>query len=230
MTQNLDIFSIILNSGFIVKLVLLILIAASIFSWAIILRKKKQISALVAGDKQFLEIYHQSKNLDEVMDKGINLPFSPLRSVFLNCISEWEKLRGSVYDARHQENAKQHVLNFGFGSLERAIKKGMNDSNLQVESMLSTLASIGSVSPFVGLFGTVWGIINSFRGLAGGGATLDVVAPGIAEALVATAVGLAAAIPAIWFYNIFNNQNSKLNTEMESFSQELLNNIERSLR
>ncbi|OFZ74011.1 MAG: hypothetical protein A2451_09020 [Bdellovibrionales bacterium RIFOXYC2_FULL_39_8] len=95
--------------------------------------------------------------------------------------------------------------------------------------MLSTLASVGSVSPFIGLFGTVWGIINSFTGLAGGGATLDVVAPGIAEALVATAAGLAAAIPAVWFYNYFLNQNAKANVQMESFGQDFLNVIERSL-
>lgn len=230
MTQNLDIFKIILQSGFVVKIVLLTLLVASVFSWAIILKKQKQIKALFIADEQFLKIYHQSKTLDEVMDKGLNLPFSPLRSVFLSCVSEWEKLRGSVYDSRHQENAKLHVQSFGFGSLERSIKKGINDSNLQVETLLSTLASIGSVSPFIGLFGTVWGIINSFTGLASGGATLDAVAPGIAEALVTTAIGLAAAIPAIWFYNLFNNQNSKFNIEMESFGQELLNNIERSLR
>ena len=109
------------------------------------------------------------------------------------------------------------------------MKKGANSSNIDLEDRLSTLASIGSVTPFVGLFGTVWGIINSFTGLAGGGATLDAVAPGIAEALVATAVGLAAAIPAVWFYNSFNTRVETLNTGIDSFEQELLNSVERSI-
>lgn len=229
-TTQLDLFKIIWGSGFIVKSVLLLLILASILSWAIILKKRKQIKDLISADENFLKIYQQSRTLDEVMDKGLNLPFSPLKSVFLNCVSEWEKIRGSIYDSRQQDLARQHVSNFGLGSLERSIKKGINDSNLQLDSLLSTLASIGSLSPFVGLFGTVWGIINSFTGLAGGGATLDAVAPGIAEALVATAVGLAAAIPAIWFYNVFNNDNAKINTEMDSFGQDLLNKIERTLK
>jgi len=91
------------------------------------------------------------------------------------------------------------------------------------------LATIGSISPFIGLFGTVWGIIDSFAGLASGGGSIEAVAPGIAEALVATAVGLAAAIPAVWAYNIFTSRISKLNSQMENFGQEFLNLIERSV-
>ena len=94
---------------------------------------------------------------------------------------------------------------------------------------VSTLASIGSISPFIGLFGTVWGIIDAFSGLSMGGGSIEAVAPGIAEALVATAVGLAAAIPAVWFFNIFNNRIARINSQMESFSQDFLNLIERSI-
>jgi biopolymer transport protein TolQ len=94
---------------------------------------------------------------------------------------------------------------------------------------VSTLATIGAITPFVGLFGTVWGIIDAFSGLSTGGGSIEAVAPGIAEALVATAVGLAAAIPAVWFYNHFNNQITRINSQMESFSQEFLNLIERSI-
>src|SRR5690606_3182260 len=122
-----------------------------------------------------------------------------------------------------------HFQRFGMENLERALKKGVNQSSLKLDHSLSTLASIGSVTPFVGLFGTVWGIIDSFQGLAGGGATLDAVAPGIAEALVATAVGLFAAIPAVWFYNKFTSVNTQLGSEMESFGQDFLNTVERSL-
>ena len=98
-----------------------------------------------------------------------------------------------------------------------------------MQSYLSLLASIGSISPFIGLFGTVWGIIDSFSGLASGSATLDVVAPGIAEALVATAVGLGAAIPAVWFFNYFNNRVDKINSEIKKFEQDFLNLIERTM-
>ena len=110
------------------------------------------------------------------------------------------------------------------------MRKGVNRSNNNLNNFLSTLASIGSVTPFVGLFGTVWGIIDSFTGLASGGATIEAVAPGIAEALVATAIGLAAAIPAVFFYNHFSNEIAKINNEMEIFGQEFLNVVERSLK
>ena len=115
------------------------------------------------------------------------------------------------------------------GVLERGLKKGANETNEELGKLLSTLASIGSVSPFIGLFGTVWGIINAFAGLATGGGSIDAVAPGIAEALVTTAVGLAAAIPAVWFFNHFNSMNEKVNSEMESFGQDFINVVERSV-
>ena len=98
-----------------------------------------------------------------------------------------------------------------------------------LKSYLNYLASIGSITPFIGLFGTVVGIINSFQGLSQGGGSLQAVAPGIAEALVATAIGLGAAIPAVWFFNQFNSRLSKINARMDEFSQDLLNLVERSL-
>ena len=149
----------------------------------------------------------------------------PYKRVFDEGYNEFSRLIEEAGDHK----LKEHFQNFGLGSIERAMKKGANSSNIDLEDRLSTLASIGSVTPFVGLFGTVWGIINSFTGLAGGGATLDAVAPGIAEALVATAVGLAAAIPAVWFYNSFNTRVETLNTGIDSFEQELLNSVERSI-
>ena len=133
------------------------------------------------------------------------------------------------FEGCEKDSLKRHFQNFGLGVIERAMSKGITDSNLKLDSYLSILASIGSITPFIGLFGTVWGIINSFTGLASGGGTLEAVAPGIAEALVATAIGLFAAIPAVWFYNIYSNENSKINSEMESFGQDFLNIVERSL-
>src|SRR5690606_35204547 len=123
----------------------------------------------------------------------------------------------------------EYFTDHGFQSLERALKTGYNQANEKMDQRVSTLASIGSITPFVGLFGTVWGIIDAFAGLSQGGGSIEAVAPGIAEALVATAAGLAAAIPAVWFYNYFNNQISRINSQMESFAQDFLNLMERSI-
>lgn len=229
MEGHLDIFKIMLGSGPIVKIVLALLVLSSILSWAIIFKKYKMLKEVGHNNGEFLEIFHRSKDLHEVMEKGLHLPFSPFRSVFINAVTEWEKIRGPIYDPKHSQTARKHLETFGPGAIERAISKGATEANTYLENQLSTLASIGSVTPFVGLFGTVWGIINSFTGLASGGGTLEAVAPGIAEALVATAIGLAAAIPAIWFYNYFSGKNGSINSQMECFGQDLLNQIERSI-
>lgn len=225
MNGELDILKIILESGFVVKGVLLLLILASVLSWAIVLMKKNLLDNLEKANSQFLEMFRQSRTLREAAEGAQNLPFSPYKAVFEEGYNEFTSF---IKDAG-EEKLKDHYQHFGLDSIERAMKKGTNQANLKLEEKLSTLASIGSVTPFVGLFGTVWGIIDSFTGLAGGGATLDAVAPGIAEALVATAVGLAAAIPAVWFYNVFNNRVGAVNANLDSFEQEFLNSVERTI-
>ncbi len=225
---NLDILRIILHSGFVVKIVLGLLIACSVFSWAIILKKRKLFKEVEENNERFYEIYKTSENLKDVLLKSEMLPFSPYKSLFTNGYAELMKIR-EAYTGQHKSGLAFHFQNFGLGILERGLKKGVNETNAELGGLLSTLASIGSVAPFIGLFGTVWGIIDAFSGLAGGGGSIDAVAPGIAEALVATAVGLAAAIPAVWFYNYFNNQSEKINTDMESFGQDFLNVVERSV-
>lgn len=209
MEGQLDIVQILLESGPIVKGVLILLVIASVMSWAIVLKKKKLFSLAKKNNKELKEIFQTSKTLKDSVANSSHISFSPLKNILNEASREYEQ--------------KGDVL-----GVERAMKKGVNDSNIILDDSLSTLASISSASPFVGLFGTVWGIINSFTGLAGGGATLDAVAPGIAEALVATAVGLVAAIPAMWFFNKFNNEMSIMNIEMESFEQDILNSVERS--
>ena len=124
---------------------------------------------------------------------------------------------------------KQHFSQFGFTGLQRALNSAIHDHISALSDRLTMLASIGSVAPFIGLFGTVWGIINSFSGLSTGNSTLDAVAPGIAEALVATAVGLAAAIPAVWFFNIFQQQLDQISADLDSASEEFLNHVEKDL-
>lgn len=225
---KLDILNIIWHSGFVVKFVLALLIAASVFSWAIIFKKRKLFKEIEKNNTQFLELYKNGKNLKEIMIQSEVLPFSPYKSLFTNGYQELIKMK-EAYSNHGSESLSNHFQLFGMGLLERGLKKGANESNEELNKMLSTLASIGSVTPFVGLFGTVWGIIDAFSGLATGGGSIDAVAPGIAEALVATAVGLAAAIPAVWGYNHFNSVNEKVNSEMESFGQDFINVVERSI-
>jgi len=225
---NLDILQIIWQSGIVVKLVLLMLILSSVVSWAIIVKKKKLVAELQMNNKKFLDVYNGSENLKDVMLKSEMLPFSPYKALFVNGYQELVKVK-EAYSNQHKSGLSFHFQNFGMGVLERGLKKGVNETNEELNKLLSTLASIGSVTPFVGLFGTVWGIIDAFSGLATGGGSIEAVAPGIAEALVATAVGLIAAIPAVWFFNHFNNVNEQLNSDMESFGQDFLNVVERSV-
>lgn len=224
-TVQLDIMTIILEAGIVVKLVLLALILFSIVSWAIILKKIKLYKNLANAKKHFLDTFRSKNSLPEVYEICNGLEFSAQKSLFVEGHKEFTSIKKELGDDK--EALDQHFKNYGLGILERSLKKGVHQVDEKLEDNLSTLASIGSISPFVGLFGTVWGIINSFSGLASGGATLNSVAPGIAEALVATAIGLLAAIPAVWFYNRFNNQNLIIHSEMDDFGQDFLNLIER---
>jgi biopolymer transport protein TolQ len=217
-----------MHSGIVVKIVLALLVGSSVLSWAIIFKKRKIFKEVLENNNRFYEVYTTAENLKDVLIKSEMLPFSPYKSLFTNGYSELIKIK-DAYSGQHKSGIAFHFQNFGMGILERGLKKGVNETNEELSGMLSTLASIGSVAPFIGLFGTVWGIIDAFTGLAGGGGSIDAVAPGIAEALVATAVGLAAAIPAVWFYNHFNSLNEKINSEMESFGQDFLNVVERSI-
>lgn len=226
--DDLNLLDIMLEAGIVVKLVLLLLIAASVYSWAIIFKKKAQFKAVDTHNAEFLEFYKTSSSMGEVMKACPQMKDSPYRSVFMFGFSELMKIK-KQFKVEETQLMGHHFQQFGFGILERSLERGMSKANLGLEKYLSILASIASVSPFVGLLGTVWGIINSFTGLASGGATLDKVAPGIAEALVATAVGLFAAIPAVWFYNYFSNHLVGVNAKLNSFSRDFLNSVERSL-
>jgi len=225
--QNINIFSILLHSSLIVKGVLMLLIFASVTSWAIIVKKKRFIKSYKMANDHFREVYNKAISLKDAADSCASIPDSPLKTTFLAGYRELGKINASCEGS--QQNISEHFQKFGMNSLERALKQAANEVSDSLALFLPTLASIGSVSPFVGLFGTVWGIVNSFTGLAGGGATLEAVAPGIAEALVATAIGLVAAIPAVWFFNLFTNHNTILINELDSFGQDFLNLVERTL-
>ena len=220
--ERLDIFYIILDSGPVVKGVLLLLLGASVLSWAIIFKKYVSYKMMKRQNREFLSCLEQSSSLTEVVINTEHLQQGLYRNIFFEGHRELEKIQS-------KKSSENDLRESRMESLKRAMKKGVYKNNLQLNQLMSILASVGSISPFIGLFGTVWGIIDSFTGLASGGSSLDAVAPGIAEALVATAIGLAAAIPAVAFYNHFSNKNIEFGIEMEIFEQEFLNIVERSL-
>jgi biopolymer transport protein TolQ len=224
----MDILKILMDSGLVVKMVLLALVSCSIASWTIIFKKKKVLEQVEEQNHEFLEVFNHSATTAELLTKAQECSLSSVAQMFKSGHEEINKItdRLSTHDAK---TLRDYFESQGIDALERALKKGSLEASSSMEHLLSTLASIASVAPFVGLFGTVWGIIDSFTGLSSGGSSLEAVAPGIAEALVATAVGLFAAIPAVWFYNHFNNQIGRIQSEMESFGQDYLNFVERSV-
>ncbi len=228
MHGSLNIWQILLESGLVVKLVLLLLLLASVLSWTIIFQKYKELQAILAANEKFYQFFKTSNSLSDIQREANDHHDSTMSLMFRKGYEELNKV-GEKLSIGSKGTIAQHFTEHGFQSLERALKTGSNSANEKMDLRVSTLASIGSISPFIGLFGTVWGIIDAFSGLSQGGGSIEAVAPGIAEALVATAVGLAAAIPAVWFFNIFNNNISKINSQMESFAQDFLNLIERSI-
>ena len=192
----------ILQAGYVVKVVLLILLFFSVVSWAIIFYKYRYLSRANKETDVFLRSYRAGRDLKGLLAAARVLNLSPLANIFKFTSSE------NIVDKAEIKRSLRR-----FSALESA----------KLEKYLSFLATTGSTTPFIGLFGTVWGIMNSFRGIgAAGSASLAVVAPGIAEALIATAAGLATAIPAVIAYNYYLSRARQMIIEMEDFSEELL--------
>ncbi len=224
---NLDIFQILLESSLVVKLDLALLVAASVVAWGIIFKKKMQFNKLQKVNEDFFNLFEESSTLKDVYTSSRNTEESPFKTLFESGYEEFQKIREA--NSGDLVKVHSHFRDFGMDSLERAMKSGLTYEEEKMSESLTTLASIGSVTPFVGLFGTVWGIIDAFAGLAQGGATLETVAPGIAEALVATAIGLVAAIPAVWYYNKFNSMKGSASEAMISFGERFINEVQRLL-
>ena len=224
--QGLNIWQILWESGLVVKFVLLLLIFSSVLSWTIIWQKYKELKAGTNANDKFSEFFKKSNSIVDINREANENHDSTMSLMFRRGFDELNKVSEKISHAGKGSIA-QHFSDHSFQSLERALKVGYNTANEKMDLRVSLLATIGSITPFIGLFGTVWGIINAFAGLSSGGGSIEAVAPGIAEALVATAVGLAAAIPAVVFFNLFNNQITRINSQMESFSQDFLNLIER---
>ena len=210
-SADFSILTLFVRADIIVKSVIVILIAASIFSWAIIIEKIRLFNKINKSSEEFEEKFWKSKSAETFYN---NLPSNindPMASIFKSTMQV-------VMKSRSKSNLSDRLTSI----LEVNIEKQMNI----IDKNYTFLATVGSTAPFIGLFGTVWGIMNSFQSIAiSRNTSLAIVAPGIAEALFATALGLLAAIPAVVAYNKFNNDSKKYSQKLENFSKRFISII-----
>jgi len=219
--------AIILGAGIVVKLVLLLLLSFSVVSWGIILFKFFQVQRAKGESERFMDFFWKSKRFDAIASQVDRFAHSPLTVLFNEGYSELKKVVES--DSKSDGGSFSTDLG-GVENVSRALRRATNSEITRLEKYLTFLATTGSTSPFIGLFGTVWGIMTAFEGIGKtGSASLAVVAPGIAEALIATAIGLVAAIPAVMAYNHFQHKIRVLINEMDSFTTEFLNIVQRNI-
>jgi biopolymer transport protein TolQ len=212
MDQEINMLEMLKHASLPVLVVLILLITASVWSWWMIFRKKATLSAAVNEAQSFEERFWSGADLAQLF-KEVSSAGQPsgLAGLFEAGFREFARLRS-------RKSVDARVLVEG---AQRAMRVHMSREVDRLESHLNNLATIGSVSPYIGLFGTVWGILVAFQGLSKvGTATIAMVAPGISEALIATAIGLFAAIPAVIFYNRFSNQVERIETRYETFLEE----------
>ena len=221
--EGLDYLEIARNSGAAGIAVLLLLLAASAVSWAIIVKKWLQIRRAQDESVKFLETFWQSKRLDAIYQAAESLGASPISQVFRAGYVELSKVT-----AQKKEESGMHDELGGIENVERALKRAAASEVTHLEAQVPFLGTTASAAPFVGLFGTVWGIMRAFHDIYRmGNANLATVARPISEALIATAVGLFAAIPAVVAYNYFVSKIRVLDSEMTNFSNDFLNIVRR---
>jgi biopolymer transport protein TolQ len=215
------------GTGPVVQGVLWVLVAFSVGSWGIILYKFVQISRARRQSERFIAIFWESKNLAAIHTASVGLEHSPVAQVFRAGYQELLQLTRAKRQAVGAESGFSTDLG-GVENVTRSMKRQTNIELAKLDQGIPFLATTGSTSPFIGLFGTVWGIMTAFLGLsAAHTSNIQAVAPGIAEALITTAVGLVAAIPAQMFYNFLTTRVRVLDTEMDNFISEFLNIAER---
>ena len=209
-TNDFSLWQLFLRADFVVKSVILILIASSIFSWTLIFDKARLFRRIDQTTKSFEDKFWKSKSAEAFYKNLPNKTEDPLTIIFKSAMSELIKTKSKT-------SAVQSAR------VERMLEVSIDNQMKSVEKNFTYLATIGSTAPFIGLFGTVWGIMNSFQSIAiSRNTSLAIVAPGIAEALFATALGLLAAIPAVVAYNKFNNDAKKYSEKLENFSKRFL--------
>jgi biopolymer transport protein TolQ len=222
MSQDLDIINLFLNASWVVKIVVLVLLGVSVTSWAAIFRKIFALKKVNTLNDDFERDFWSGKSLNELFGAATqNAKLAgPMERIFASGMREHQKLR-----ERHITDPQALME-----GARRAMRASFQREMDAIESNLALLASVGSVSPYVGLFGTVWGIMHAFTGLADlQQVTLAKVAPGIAEALVATAIGLFAAIPAVLAYNRFARDIDRVSIKLETFIEEFSNILQRNV-
>jgi biopolymer transport protein TolQ len=217
-----SVLALISQSGLVAKIVLLMLLGASITCWAIIFTKWKVLKAAHLQNDKFINIFWNSKSIDEIITKTEKFQASPVASVFKYAVKELRRVSGGEISSNTPSERLENV--------QRALMRASSSEIASLEKNVAWLATTASAAPFVGLFGTVWGIMNAFQNIgATGAANLAVVAPGISEALITTATGIAAAIPAVIAYNYFLGQIKKVAVDIDCFTQDFVNIVHRSL-
>lgn len=226
--DNLSLFGMFWHAGVMVKFVMLLLLFFSLGSWYIIFNRYMRFKKISRNTADFLRTFWSCKSLADA-HKTINDSLAcPEYTIFSSGYKELQKISRSKPHGADEESLAMRMA--GVDNLKRCLQKSESMAVNELSHNLSFLATTGSATPFIGLFGTVWGIMASFHEIGkSGSASLAVVAPGISEALVATAAGLAVAIPAVIFYNYFSNRVAEMESEMQSFGADFMNLIERDL-
>jgi biopolymer transport protein TolQ len=211
-----EIIDLVLQTGAVAKFVILLLIAFSVLSWAVILSKWSRLSRARRQSGAFIRMFRGAQRMQDVANVAERFRPSPLVGVFDGAVQEFKRQMGMTGNINN------------LTSIQRAMQIASSEEITRLERNVPWLAITGAVTPFIGLFGTVWGIIDAFHGLGtAGAATLRAVAPGISEALITTAAGLAAAIPAVIAYNLINSSIRELAARNDDFTLEMLNLVER---
>lgn len=223
--MNITLVSMMLDASLMVQAVMLTLLVFSVVSWSIIIMKQLMFKKARRNSDDFLDRFWGSKTLNEAYESAKDFTLSPEATVFVSGFHELKKI-SAAREGREQETLQTQLATLD--NVKRAMRKAHVMEIDRLGRSLPFLATTGSATPFIGLFGTVWGIMNSFHDIGmRGSASLAVVAPGISEALVATAAGLAVAIPAVIFYNFYSNKLGEFESDIEYFSTDFLNLIER---
>ena len=216
-----NILNMIFGSGFVVQSVLILLIILSVWSWAITIAKVIQFRKAKKTSDEFAQVFWDSRNFSRIDESSRRLTDSPLATVFT---SGYRELLLTLQEGQDGARPMSTDIAAELGTVERALRRTELEETHRLENGVTFLASVASAAPFIGLFGTVWGIMNAFHGLSQAkNSTIQAVAPGISEALVATAIGLAAAIPAAIAFNYFTASIRRFRQSMDSFSEEFLN-------
>jgi biopolymer transport protein TolQ len=220
---GISVISLFKRADLLVQAVLVLLLLASIWSWTIIISKSIALSALRRRATKFEKVFWSGRSLDDLYQQFAPKPDHPMAAVFISALREWRRaFEGGAPRESLLPSVKERI--------DKAMSVTITRETDGIERQLGFLATVGATAPFVGLFGTVWGIMNSFSAIAARhDTTLAVVAPGIAEALFATAMGLLAAIPAVIFYNRFVNEIGRYTNRLDAFADEFSAILSRQL-